>query len=194
MISNFKFKISNYSKAFTMIEVLVVVSVISVLIAVAISNFPSARLQFALSRATYKFEQDVRRAQNLALSSVEYKDENGVVQNISGYGVFVDIGALGNKKYILYADKSPGNQQYDGADYLIQTIDFSQNEPGIIIKQIDNVIGDSASVNLNTANLVTNVYQLDLPQNTAKFIFAIETQPEKVKSVWVNTSGLVEVK
>ena len=181
-------------KGFTIVEVLVVVMVISLVLMVTIVNFPFAKLQLTLSRVTYKFEQDVRRAQNMALSSFQYKDENGVFQEVAGYGVYVNLAILGNKKYIIYADTFPGNKQYDAFDYVIETVDFSLSELGIIIKQIDNVVSNAVSVNFESPVFDTFISQLHQNQNTAKFIFAIETKPEKTKSVWVNTSSLVEVK
>ena len=39
----------------------------------------------------------------MALSQVQYKDSGGSLQAISGYGMYVDIVSLDNKKYIIYA-------------------------------------------------------------------------------------------
>lgn len=179
---------------FTIIEVLVVVAVISLVLSVVITNFPFAKLQLALSRVTYKFEQDVRRAQGMALSSLQYRDTNGILQEVSGFGVHVDLALLGNKKYLIYADKAPGNKYYDASDYIIETVDFSLDERGIIIKQIDNVPNNKTSFNFSSSNLGVFIDQLNQNQTVTSVIFAIETESEKTKSVWINTSGLVEVK
>src|SRR3989344_643467 len=138
-------------QGYTIIELIVVIAVVAIFMVIVISNFPKFKLQLSLSRVTYAFEQNVRRAQDMALSQVQYRDSGGNLQEVSGYGVYVDIGSLGNKKYIIYADRAPGNQQYDALDYLVDTIDFSSNEPGVIIKQINNVVSNKVIVNFNSS-------------------------------------------
>ncbi len=193
MVSFFKFKVKN--NGFTVIELLVVISIIVAFFLVAVPNFYKIKLQLSLSRVAYKFSQDVRRAQNMALTKSRYYDPSTKVeQSVDGYGIDVDLSALGSKKYIMYADKSPGNQQYDSLDYIVETIDFSSADPGIIIKEVDNVIGKSASINFNSSDLNTNIFQLLSLQNSATVVFALESDPAITKSVLVNTSGLVEVK
>src|SRR3989344_3056731 len=175
------------SKAFTMIEVLVVVTVMLAVFLITITNFSQYKLQFSLSSVVYAFAQDVSRAQNMALAGVPYKDSLGVEQGIDGYGIFGDITGLGNKEYIMYADKSPGNQQYDATDYIISTIDFSSSEPGIIIKQIDNVSANKASVNFSILTNTTTITQLNVGQNKAVFVFAFASDPTTTKTVSINT-------
>jgi prepilin-type N-terminal cleavage/methylation domain-containing protein len=85
-------------QGFTVIEIMVAVAIISVLIAVVVSNFSSSRLQFSLPEVAYRFGQDVRRAQGLALAAAEYKDASGVSLPVDGYGVYVDLTSLGDKK------------------------------------------------------------------------------------------------
>lgn len=182
------------SKGFTIIEVLVVVTVMLAVFLITIANFSQHKLQFSLSRIAYTFAQDVSRAQNMALAGVPYKDSLGIEQGIDGYGVSGDIIGLGDKKYIMYADKSPGNQQYDATDYVIGTIDFSSSEPGIIIKQIDNVSANKASINFGILTNTTTITQLNIGQSKAVFVFAFASDLTKTKTVSINTSGLVQVK
>lgn len=181
------------NQGFTAIEILVVLAIMSVLIALVIANFPLARKQSHLSRATYMFGQDVRRAQDLAFSAIEYKDAQGLIKPVSGYGLYVNLDTLGNKKYLLYADKSPGNNMYDEDDYLIEIIDLNKNTPEIIIKQIDNVNGRLADININSLDIKARIHSLVNSSEPAKFIFALENE-DTTKSIWVNTAGLVEVK
>jgi len=187
------------SAGFAIVELVVAVAIIVVFFVIVISNFPQIRLQFSLSRVSYKFAQDVRRAQDMALSSVEHKDSNGNVQSVDGYGVYIDlrnfIGSLGNKKYIIYADASPGNQQYDTlTDYIAETIDFSATEPEIIIKKLNNVLRNKVSINFNSSNITTSITTLGRNQSSVGVIFSFESDVTKIKTVSINTSGLVEVK
>ena len=185
-------------RGFNIIELVVVVTIIGVLLLVAIANFPQTKLQFALSRSAYKFEQDVRRTQDMTLSYEEQKDSGGVPQPVSGFGVYIDLDTLGNKKYIIYADRAPGNQVYDALDYIVETIDLSQIEPGVIIKQIANVTGNIADVYFAPPNPTIKISPLapqscQNAQQSIDIIFALESDPAKTKTVAINTSGLVQV-
>ncbi len=181
-------------KGFTIVEMLVVLAIIVILPTIIIANFPQTKLQFALSRVAYKFAQDVRRAQDMSLSSMQYKDALGTVASISGYGVYVDRDALGGKKYLLYADATPGNRQYDALDYVVQTIDFGADEPGVIIQEIKNVFGNTASINVAPPNPTTTLTLLNEGEHSLEVVFALESDASKTRSVLINTSGLVEVK
>src|ERR1700688_3703421 len=118
------------SRGFTIIELLVVIAIITILPVVILSNFPQAKLQFALDRTAYAFSQEVHKAQDLSLSSAEYKDSFGIEQQVAGYGIYIDTDGLGNKKYILYADQTPSTNQYDASDYVVETVDIGATEPG----------------------------------------------------------------
>lgn len=181
-------------KGFTIIELIVTISIISVLLVVSIANFPNIKLQFALSRVTYTFAQNVRKAQGMALSGVPYKDSLGIEKPVDGYGIYVDIGSLGNKKYILYADKFPGNQEYDASDYVVDAVNLSSSEPGIIIKEIDGVLLNKASINFQKPDSDVEITDLESGQSSAQIVFAQDSDATKTRAVLVNTTGLIEVK
>ncbi|OGZ69545.1 MAG: hypothetical protein A3F47_00970 [Candidatus Staskawiczbacteria bacterium RIFCSPHIGHO2_12_FULL_38_11] len=185
------------SKAgFTMIEILVVISIVIILPTVIIANFPQIKHQFSLSRVTYKFAQDLRSAQNLAISSVHYEDSFGQSRDVTGYGVYVDINNFGNTRYVIYADQSPGDQQYQygGGDYSVSDVDFSLTEPGVVIKQINNVFNNTASINFNPPNPDTTITALNQGANSVEVVFALSSDLANTRTVFVNTSGLIEVK
>lgn len=201
-----KFQTSN-SRGFTIVELIVVVSVIAIFSIIVISNFSSIKLQFSLSRVAYKFDQDVRKAQNLASSAIPYTDEEGVVQPVNGYGVYIDINGLGNKKYIIYADKPDGttvvngityptsNQIYDALDYIVETVDFSVNEPGVIINKVNNVLLNRASINFNSSDLFTNIFKIQTAAtNSVDIVFALESDQSIIRTVTVNFSGASSIK
>ncbi len=173
---------------------LVVIAIIAILPTVIVANFPKIQQQFALSRAAYAFAQDVRSTEGRSLSSNLYKDAEGNYQSVAGYGIYLDMDRYGDKKYIIYADASPGNQKYDDLDYIVSTTDLAVDEPGIIIKELDNVFGNNASINFNPPNPTTDITQLDQGETNIDVVFAVESDPTETKTVSVNTSGLVEVK
>jgi prepilin-type N-terminal cleavage/methylation domain-containing protein len=177
---------------FTIIELLVVIAIMTGFFIVVISNFSQIRFRFALSRTAYKFNQDLRRAQNMALSFSLYKDSEGTEAPVDGYGIHIDLDILGNKKYIIYADKQAGNQQYDSSDYIIEEIDLKLSEPGIIIKEINNVAGNKVSVNFS--ELRVEISQLISDQSNMDVVFAVESDQSIISTVSVNTAGLIETK
>lgn len=181
-------------KGFTIIEMIVVVALVVILPSIVVANFPQIKLQFSLSRVAYGFSQNARRAQDLSLSSVQYIDINQQSQPIAGYGIYLDDSYYGNKAYVLYADAWPGNQHYDEFDYIVDAIDFSGDEKGVIIKEMRNVFGNSASINFTPPNPSTTITELDENYNTIEVIFSLESDGSKTKTVSINTSGLVEIK
>ncbi len=174
---------------FTIIELMVVLALMISFLLVLISNFPQIRLNLSLSRTAHGFLQNIRKSQNI---SMQYKDANGVEQSIDGYGVYVNL--TENKKYIIYADKYPGNQQYDVGDYLVSVIDLSVIEPGIVIKEVQNVIGSNVSINFNPPGPTTKITQLQQNQDNVNIIFSIEDDWASERMVSINTSGLAEIK
>ncbi len=181
-------------KGFTLVELLVVISIVVIFPTIVVSNFPAVKLQFALSRQAHNFAQDVRSTQDRALSALDFNDQFGVSQSIYGYGVFIDTSSLGNTKYIIYADKDPGNRYYDELDLVVAIVDFSTSEPGIIIKEVQNAIGQSISINFAPPKPSTTISVLDEGQQGINVVFAMESDPEKTKIVFINTSGLIEIK
>ncbi len=222
-IKKHKIKLRLFIKSgagFTTTELLVVIAIIIFLLIVVVSNFAQIRLQFSLSRVVYKFDQDLRKAQNLALSASEYQG----TEVVAGYGVKIDLNNLGRKKYNIYADKitnlancnsnktncsgvnsCSGNEENDTLDYLVDTIDFSQTEPGIIIKEIIFLYGGggivagvtNASINFNSCDLLlrTTITSSEAgPPNSAEIVFALESDLTNTRTVLVNKAGLIKVK
>lgn len=181
----------------TLIEILIVTTLVILFTIVLISNFPQTKSRFALARTAYKFEQDIRRAQALTLSSTPYKDAQGNLQTIKGYGLYVDLAS--NKKYIIYADNTAGNQMYDaGVDYVVETDDFSSTESGVIVSQISNnanVNAQNVSINFSPPNPTTKI-TFPGGQNTdnVNVVFSLASDPTQTKTVSINTTGLVELK
>lgn len=114
---------------FVLAELLVVIFVIATLTAVIIVNFSSIRDELALKRTVYQFAQDVRRAQEMAMSLMKLKPED--VENpescslpfhfadlgsfweleqtflqAEGYGIYINPNE-NNISYKLYADTAP---------------------------------------------------------------------------------------
>jgi prepilin-type N-terminal cleavage/methylation domain-containing protein len=184
-------------RGFTIIELLVVIAIIIVVPAIVVSNFPQIKNQFALSRAVYKASRDLKTVQTMALSSVPYKDSFGNTQSPDGYGIYINPATLGNKKYLLYVDtgsNQSGAGQYDILDHIIETVDFAVTEPGVIIKQVDNVYNDQVSVNFTSLNANVTITPLLQDRHNISIIFALESDLTKTRSILINNAGLIEIK
>ena len=124
----------------------------------------------------------------MSLSFAEYEDSFGVLQPVTGFGGYVDL--FNNTQYIIYADSELGGQYYDGAmDYIVNTVDL---ESGIIIKEINNVTSTDASIDFKPPSPTTTITPLP-NQSILEVVFAIESDPAKIKTVSINTVGLIEV-
>ncbi|MEK7658239.1 MAG: hypothetical protein AAB352_00015 [Patescibacteria group bacterium] len=191
----------------TLIEIIVVIFIIVLFSIILVPDFPKIKRKFALSRSVYKFAQDLKSVQDMGLSGVL---TGGAVQ-AKGYGVFIDLNntALANKKYIVYADIN-GDSKYTsqsssqinhtcgaqnpGEDCVLEVIDFSVMENEVIISDIYNVTGNQ-QISINFAPPNPNVTITDLVQGSTEveIIFAVESDSSQTRSVFVNTSGLINV-
>jgi type II secretory pathway pseudopilin PulG len=184
----------------TLIELLVVIFIIVLLSMILVSNFPEIQRQLALSRVTYKLAQDLRRAEDLALSGVKTSDSAGnLIEEAKGYGVYVEPG-LQPTQYIIYADKD-GSLDYGGlqSDSIIEVVDISENNPSLFIAgtYIDNgnITDNDVSINFNPPNPTTTITSGgDICANCSVGItLGLKTGPA-TRTVLVNTSGAISVK
>jgi len=104
-------------RSFTLIEIVVVISIILILTVLAFPNFHEANSKFALDRSIYKLSQDLRNAEEISMSArtTPLEFEGGIGPTFfpkGGYGLYFQEAS---SSYILFADCN-GNGQYDAAD------------------------------------------------------------------------------
>jgi len=175
-------------KGFTLVEVVVSIFIIVLLAGIVFANYRQAGKQFALQRSASKLAQDIRRAEEMAMSAKEY---NGINPR-GGYGMHFDKTSSA-KSYILFADCDGTNYQYDpggnpcnGLYEKIETINFegevkifSLRSSGVEVPSLDIVFtppDPTIRVNKNEGK-------------TASIYFTIDS---KIRSVEVNPRGLIE--
>ncbi len=95
------------NKAFTLIELLVVVAIIMLMTILILPNYRLGDNQLVIQRSAHKISQDLRRAQEFAISVKEF---NGSVPQ--GYGIYFDLDE--RDRYIMFADLN-GDQAYSGS-------------------------------------------------------------------------------
>lgn len=117
------------NRGFTIIELLVVISIIVILTGVVLVGYRTGERQLALQRAANKLAQDIRRVQEMAMSAKEF---GGIVPE-GGYGIRFKQEESGH--YIIFVD-SNNNQDYDpGVDGIVEDVKL---EKGVEISNISN--------------------------------------------------------
>jgi type II secretory pathway pseudopilin PulG len=108
-------------KGFTLLEITIVVSIIILMGTIFVINFRGGEKQFALQRSAHKLAQDLRRAQETAMSSQIFEDSFPK----GGYGIYLE---KGSNSYILFAD-CDGNQTYSEAGFAQSCAEAGTNDP-----------------------------------------------------------------
>jgi len=106
-------------KAFSLIELLVITSIILILTALILPNYRLGDKNLALQRSASKLSQDLRMAQEMAMSA---KEVSGAVPD--GFGIYFDISSPFS--YILFADKDNSHARNAG-DADLETISLESN-------------------------------------------------------------------
>jgi len=161
-----KKQILNLKSGFTLVEILVVTSIIIMLSSMLLANYELGNYRLSLDRALHKLVQDIRRAEEMAMSS------NTRFQGCSpglpqGYGVYFDLDNS-TSTYILFADCT-GSGKHDLQSVTVETMSIEEGiflnaflwPPGyrqlsIVFKPPDPTVcivdcisgGDRASINL----------------------------------------------
>ena len=84
-------------KGFTLVELLVVISIIIFSASISFDRYLKGEQQLKLDRSANKLIQDIRRTQNMALASRAINN-----QTVSGYGIFFDLAEP--EQYIIFAN------------------------------------------------------------------------------------------
>lgn len=109
------------NKGFTLLEITVVISIIALLSGILLAYYRGGEKQFALQRSTYKLAQDLRTAQEMAMSSRKFEDAFPK----GGYGIYF---RKYTNSYILFADCNDNNT-YDETGSAISCEQASANTP-----------------------------------------------------------------
>jgi len=129
-LSKSQSKISNGVKknSFTLVELLVVTTIIFIFTVLTLFGFRTAEKQFALQSSVHKLAQDLRKAQEMAMATREFQEKVPK----GGYGVYFDISEP--EHYILFADFD-GDYEFDESSEIIEDIKI---EKGIRISSLSS--------------------------------------------------------
>jgi prepilin-type N-terminal cleavage/methylation domain-containing protein len=170
---------------FTLIELVVVISIIGLLSISVVANYRAGEKQFTLNRVAYQLAQDIRRAQTKSMGAEKCPADisfSCAGEVPLGYGIYLD---KDTNSYLLYADTS-FNKQYDLGDDKIEEINL---EKGIII--LSFMTGNSLSINFGLPEPDIKINGGSV--NEAEITIAIESDLSKSKKIKINQAGLIEI-
>lgn len=176
------------SKGFTIIEFLIVISIIGIFSAITFPNYRSTQQQLALQRSASKLAQDIRKVQEMAISAKECPPSicGGSEPIIPpGYGIYLK---QGDSDYLLYADINPaaGNEKYNAGDALVKTIPL---EKGV---KINDVSPASMSINFKPPDPKVRISGTGGNFAEAEITLGVKNTSFE-KKVKVNKAGLIYV-
>jgi len=195
--NNLTMKQFNNVGGFTLVEILVSIFIIILMSGIIFANYRQGGQQFALQRSANKLAQDIRRAQQMAMSAEEYSGEVPV----GGYGIYVEANPNPpyEKEYILFGNRDSDNHQYNsGSDYLIDTIPI---EEGITVADIKLDGSSKSKINISFIPPDPQVWIIPpeggLGSSVGEIILCIIgadcTVPTNIKTITVNRAGLIEI-
>jgi prepilin-type N-terminal cleavage/methylation domain-containing protein len=193
------------SRGFTLIEMLVVISIFTIMTAVVLANLPNFRERTALQLVAQKMSLTIREAQVYGVGVKSFDTD------FPSHGIHFDpISPNGKKSYVLFADKpSTDNNDYDvgnncgGSDTeCVTRYDLTGS---VEIQSVDTCNPTCTSRNLTGLNIV-----FDRPKTEANFtipgnstppaqasyakITLISTRSQETRTIWVWDTGQISVK
>ncbi|MDP3991232.1 MAG: type II secretion system protein, partial [Candidatus Nealsonbacteria bacterium] len=113
------------NKGFTLTELMVVTGIIVLLTALVLPNYRTGDRQLTLERAAHKLSQDLRRTQEMAMSSYFSLEKTGGEVPKGGYGARF-LREIEPKQYRLFGDGNADGLGPSSNDYDIETIDIEE--------------------------------------------------------------------
>jgi len=192
-------------KGITLVEIIIAILIVTLFSAILISDFPRILKQFALSRATYKLAQDLRKTQDFGLSGVKTSDNQEELIIAKGYGVYFNLS--NDTEYIIYADRGENPDfRYNGIgqfcidndqkdiDCILESIDISKENPDLFISGINNIDSNYTSINFVPPNPTTEIENISYGNFRIGIVLGLRFEPSRTRTVWVNKSGLIQIK
>ena len=182
LLSIFKTK-KNNSKGFTLVETIVVVAVVSILSIVMLASHQGSQKQQSVQRAAHQLAGDIRRAQNMAMASVEHEDAIP-----DGYGIYIE---KNDSSYILFADGN-GNQKWNSEppDFMVEEINLPSN---VEISDISPAPGNHVSIFFEPPDPITYINGDSSAGTDTTITLIFDGIASYCKEVTVKTSGQIEI-
>ena len=197
MIFN-KNKIFN-KKGFTLIELIVSISIMTIISTLVMANYKTGGKSAELNMAAQKIVTDIRRVQEFTMGMKEFDDGATIEYPEGGWGIRFSVNSGENDKYIIFADTDNDKKRIVVAENsqiinLPSDISFDAFDiDGNISRNFAYItfVAPDPDIFIGGAN---NENNSSLPTNNAKQIkITIKNKDGKTKDIVVNSFGLVEV-
>ena len=164
-------------RGFTIIELIVVIGIIALLTALILPNYRRGQESFALQRSATKLAQDLRRAQEMAMSAKKFQ---ACTDSEYKYGYGIYLKEIEPDHYLLFADCN-GNGDYDsGRDEIVEDINFEKDV------KINKLSKTSLRITFTPPDPTVSIK----PNPPAWIELSINTSSKIIR---VNTAGLISV-
>jgi prepilin-type N-terminal cleavage/methylation domain-containing protein len=156
---------------FTIMEMMVVFSIILILAAISIPIYQGSKKELALQRAVNKLAQDIRKAEEMAMAAKEFE---GAIPK-GGYGIYFNIASTAS--YLLFAD-SDGSFDYDSGEEVeeikietgVQISSFSPISPLNALNITFTPPDPTTRINKSTLTAATIILQIDNSTTSVKVL------------------------
>lgn len=179
------------SKGFTLTELLVVISIIILLSSIIFANYRAGEREFALSRSAFKLGQDIRRAQQMAMSAQEVGPAGARIVPRGGYGIYLNPPT----EIILFAD-CDNDRQYNAQGNICgappnqfpERVENIELERGVRIQSLS----PSSPLNI-TFEPPNPTVHLPPSHATITITLSLEADPNRTRTIEVNRAGLITI-
>jgi prepilin-type N-terminal cleavage/methylation domain-containing protein len=179
---------------FTLIELIVSVSIIVMVTGIFLVNYNSANRRTDLTMTAQKLVSDIRLTQNYALGLARYGGRFGVVP-YGGWGVHFDTNA--NNQYTIFADINE-NKAYDADEANVADGGQITVLPDNVYIESVQIPDDSTTSKVDVTFLppdpITTIMNSDSFATSSEVIITLkDSRTEVSKRIQVNFLGLAEV-
>lgn len=169
------------NKGFTIIELLIVISLVSTMSVLVFYDYGKNTKVFALERNAQKISQDLRITQQKSMAG------EGSSEGLNAYGIIFDVS---NNNYSVYVNNNE-TPYYDTGDDIIETIEMSPDVKILNIEK-DGVSRSTISISFFPPDPIIYIYD---DYNNAEAIITLSLVDDETKKriVKINNSGGVEI-
>lgn len=177
---------------FTLIELIVSVSVIALVTGTFLVNYNSTNRRSDLTMTAQKMVADIRMAQNYALGLARYGLTGSLNVPSGGWGIHIDLQNYGNNRYLLFADDN-GNHIFDASEAeLSYGAQITSLPSDIIIESVTS--GTKADITFLPPDPVTTIVGSFSNSNFTQLDIVLkDLKVGSIKTIRINYLGLTEV-